>query len=141
MTTNTKQTTINHYENDPITTSGVRISCPLYIDLTTAQRKQLLNAVREAAHATVDTPVHSQSGIVVATTTGGLNKIESYLGASIDILRSSTLFQRGGINADLLLRLQLATGVEIVSVKEIEAALKSRIAQVKAFVNDNQFPT
>jgi hypothetical protein len=139
MTVATKQTTLNHYTNDPVTPSGVRISCPLYIDLTTAQRKHLLNAVRDAAHATTDTPVHSQSGIVVSSTTGGLNKIESYLGVSIDILRSSTLFQRGGINADLLLRLQLATGVEIVSVKEIETALKSRIAQVKAFVVDNEF--
>jgi hypothetical protein len=133
------QTKLNHYTNDYTTQEGVRISLPLYIDLTTAQRKLLLNAVREVANATTEVNVHSLSGITVAHTNGGLSKVESYLGASLDVLRSGVLFQRGGIAADLLIRLQLATGVEIVSAKEIEAALKARISQVKAFVADNQF--
>jgi hypothetical protein len=138
MTATLTRTAINSSANDHVTNEGVRISCPLYIDLTTIQRKALLNAARELAESTTTTTPTTQSGISVATTNGGLTKLEHYLGCSFDILRGS-LFQRGGVPIDLVLRLQLATGVEVVSLKEIEAGIKNKIAVVKSFVEDNQY--
>ena len=138
MTATLTRTAINSSANDLVTTDGVRISCPLYIDCTTLQRKALLNAARELADSTVTVTPNTQSGISVATTSGGLTKLENYLGCSFDILRSS-LFQRGGVPIELVLRLQLATGVEVVSLKEIEAGIKTKIAVVKSFVEENQY--
>lgn len=134
----TRPTAINSSSNDYTTDSGVRISCPVYIDLNNNQRKELLNACRTVAHSSETVAVPSKSGISVATTVGGLNKLESYLGCSLDILRG-TLFQRGGLSADLVLKIQLATGVEIVPTKELEAALKSKATVIKAFIKDNPY--
>ena len=137
-TTTTRITHINSSSTDYTTNSGVRISSPVYIDLNNLQRKELLNACREVANATVDAPVHSQSGITVTHTTGGLNKLETYLGCSFDILRTA-LFQRGGIPAELVLKIQLATGLELVSLKEIEVALKAKAGVVKEYIAQHQY--
>ena len=130
--------TINNYLNDYTTQSGTRICTPLYLDIPTAQRKELLNAVRLKAHEMTSAPVKSQSGIAVETATGTLTAIEAFLGCSIDVLRS-VLFQRGGLAADLVLRLQAVSGVEVVSTKEIETALKARAKLVKDFEANNTF--
>jgi hypothetical protein len=132
-------TPINNFTNDYITDSGTRICTPLYLDLTTTQRKELLNAVRSKAAEMDTVSTNTRSGIAVATSVGNLSKIESYLGVSLELLRSGLLFQRGGLAADLVLKLQSVTGVEVVSLKEIEAAYKARIKLVKDFDAANQF--
>ena len=123
---------VNNYNNDYLTQSGVRICTPLFIDLTNSQRKQLLNAVREVSTKTNITETRTQSGIRVETNSGAMNSVELYLGTSIDLLRS-LLFTRGGLAVDLVLKLQEVTGLEMVSVKEIEAAMKTRINLVKNY--------
>ena len=132
-------TPINNYTNDYITDSGTRICTPLYLDLTTTQRKELLNAVRtKAAEMETVTP-RTKSGIAVATSVGNLSKIEAYLGVSLEILRSGVLFQRGGLAADLVLKLQEVGGIEVVSIKEIEAAYRARVKLIKDFDAINKF--
>lgn len=140
MTTSTlERLSVNNYQNDYITDSGTRICTPLYLDLTTTQRKELLNAVRTKATEMSSASTKTQSGIVVETSVGNLSKIEAFLGCTIEVLRS-VLFQRGGLSSDLVLRLQAVTGTEVVSVKEIEAAFKARIKLIKDFEAANQFP-
>ena len=92
-----------------------------------------LNAVRDLAHATVDTPIHSQSGIVTSHSVNNLSKITAFLGMDLSVLRS-VLFQRGGLTADLVLKLQIVTGIEVVSLKDIEAAYKAKAAIVKSLM-------
>ena len=137
-TTTAPRVSINSSANDYFTSSGVRISIPLYIDLTGAQRKELLNAAREVASRTTTSSVKSQSGISVETTTGGLTALEAFIGCSFDILRQS-LFSRGGVSADLVLRLQAVTGVECVSQKDIETAFKNKAGFVKSFMSSEKF--
>lgn len=134
----TRPQNLNAAHADYLTPSGVRVSCPVYIDAPIQARKTLLNAARSLAESFETTETHTQSGIRVATSTGGLSKLETYLGCSFDILRQN-LFQRGGISADLILKIQIATGVEVISVKEIEAGMKAKAALVKAYVNDNPY--
>jgi len=130
---------INNYTNDYTTQNGVRICTPIYLDLTNAQRKELLNAVRTASSQTTTTKTNTQSGITVETNNGSLNAVEAYLGTSVDLLRS-LLFQRGGLSVDLVLKIQQVSGLEIVSVKEIEAALKARASLVKSYSSNFPFP-
>jgi hypothetical protein len=134
MTTATPIPALNSAVNDYTTANGCRISTPLYLDPTSSDRKLWLNAVRDIAHATVDTPVHSQSGIVASHSVNNLNKITQYLGMDLGVLRS-VLFQRGGLSADLVIKLQIVTGIEVVTLKEIEAAYKAKVAVVKALMS------
>jgi hypothetical protein len=139
MTTTTNRiTSINSSQRDYTNSEGVRVCVPIYLDLTNLQRKTLLSAARSLATECADATPHTQSGIVVSNTTGGLNRLEAYLGCSFDLLRSA-LFQRGGLAADLVIKLQLATGVEVISLKEIEAGIKAKIALVKDYVAQNPF--
>ena len=112
---------------------------PVYIDITTNQRKELLNGVREAmtASPTQSTPT-SLSGIRVETVNGTAPDIESYLGMTVDILRN-VLFQRGGIEAGLLLRLQEVSGVTFVTDKDFQQAFKQRQDFVKGYIADNPY--
>jgi hypothetical protein len=130
---------LNNWQNDYTTLDGVRISTPTYLDLNQQQRKLLYSAVRSSieAHRNSSTP-RTVSGITVETAAGGSDSIESYLGITVENLRS-VLFSRGGVDITLLLRLQLATGLEVVPVAELEKAYKARIALVKSYVKDNQF--
>ena len=124
---------INAAANDYTNKNGVRISLPVYIDITTNQRKELLNGVREAmtASPTLSAPT-SMSGIRVETVNGTQPDIESYLGMTVDILRN-VLFQRGGIEAGLLLRLQEVSGVTFVTDKDFQQAFKQRQEFVKGY--------
>jgi hypothetical protein len=126
---------LNSWANDYNTEDGVRISCPLYIDIPNSQsgRKALFNALRAAVEAekTVATP-KTQSGISVLTAASASTSIESKIGISVENARS-ILFSRGGLDVTLLLRLQAVTGLEVCPVSEIEKALKNRIKQIKEF--------
>lgn len=145
MTTTTKEKpdlhrSINHAGYDHMTEEGVRISTPLYIDLTTAQRKEILSAIRQrlvesGQNRTPDT----ESGIKVTTMGTSQSEIETYLGMAIDVLRG-VLFQRGGIEYTLVLRLQSVAGIEYVSAKDIQTAFKKRTDLIKEYAQHNLFP-
>lgn len=124
------------YTND----QGVRLSLPLYVDLTTAQRKDLFNQIRTVASQTHPLPQQTRtiSGLVVENAASGTASVEQYLGMTLDILRT-VMFQRGGIPIDLVLRLQAVAGVEYISIGQIKAALTQRKNQVEQFITDNPF--
>ena len=114
------------YSNDT-----ARISLPCYIDITNSSRKALLNAVRQACYQPATSEAtRSISGISVQNSASRQSDIESFLGMSLDVLRT-VLFQRGGLAADLLFKLQSVAGVEYVSEKDLVAAFKARQAQIK----------
>ena len=115
------------------------ISAPLYANIDQETRKEWLNELRRLASATTVREVSSASGISTETATNADAGIESYLGLTIDTLRSAVLFQRGGIPLDMVLKLQSVTGIIAVTDKEIEAALKARFSDVKAFITDHAF--
>jgi hypothetical protein len=130
---------INSWQNDFVTTDGVRISTPTYIDLSQNQRKLLFSGVRSAieAHRSTSTP-KTASGIVVETAGIESSSVEQFLGITTNNLRS-VIFSRGGVDITLVLKLQAVTGIEVVPTAEIEAAYKARIALIKAFVKGNTF--
>ena len=138
MTTMTRPKPINAASNDYVTNDGVRISSPLYCDLTQQQRKALLNALRERVNnegLETRTP-NTTSGISVVTNSS-MSRIEEYLGMNVDTLRSSVLFQRGGLEISLLLRLQEITGLSFVTAKDIGAAFTSRKKLVSDYIANN----
>ena len=114
------------YSNDT-----ARISLPCYIDITNSHRKALLNAVRQACYQPATSEAtRSISGISVQNSASRQSDIESFLGMSLDVLRT-VLFQRGGLAADLLFKLQAVANIEYVSEKDLVAAFKARQAQIK----------
>jgi hypothetical protein len=137
MTTASYDTTrpINSWMNDYNTPDGIRISTPTYIDLSQNQRKLLFSGVRTAiaAHREVTTP-KTISGLTVETAGAVSSSIETFL----DNLRS-VIFSRGGVDLSLVLKLQAVTGIELVSVSELEKAYKDRIGLIKAYVKENSF--
>ena len=130
---------LNSASNDYTTKSGVRVCCPIYIDIPQETRKAWLNELRRLASATTVREVTSASGISTESATNADAGIESYLGLTLDTLRSSVLFQRGGIAIDMVLKIQSVTGIEAVSEKDIAAALKARAEDVKTFIADHAF--
>ena len=130
---------INSASVDPVSSTGVRISMPIYIDVPNTQRKELLNAVREVIAGGYSTrSTQSQSGLQVESATSSESDVESYLGLSIDNLRS-VLFSRGGLPLDLLLKIQSVAGIEVMSEKELYGAFKSRQAFVKDWIQEHSF--
>ena len=124
---------------DCITEHGARISTPLYIDLPITERKALFNAVREACNARTQVrDPKAASGIVVETASNDEAKVESFLGQTTESLRS-TLFGRGGIQLDLILKIQSVAGLEIVSVEDVKAAFAAKLAEVKNFVKTYEY--
>jgi hypothetical protein len=132
------QLRVNSALSDFINDSGVRISTPVYIDVPPVTRKQLYNDVRTAASKPVTNSVKSVSGITVEQFGSSQQAVETYLGCSVDVLRT-IMFQRGGIAADLLLKLQAVVGYEVVSVKDIDQAFKSKLGIVKEIVKNDTF--
>ena len=130
---------INSAQNDYTSKSGVRISVPVYIDITMQQRKDLLNGIRELVNSSrvVSTP-SSSSGLTVETTSNVESDVESYIGMSLDVLRG-VIFQRGGIEAGLLLRLQEVAGLSLVTDKDMTAAFKARHDLVKTYIQENPY--
>lgn len=139
MNTTTRPQPINSAANDYINTEGARISAPVYCDLTTTQRKLLLNGVREKVmEQEVTTKPATASGISVVTRNAGTTELETYLGLTTDVLRT-VIFQRGGIEISLLLRLQEVTGIEVVSQKDIAAAFTARKKQISDYLTSFPF--
>lgn len=125
---------LNSAANDYNNVNGVRVSTPTYIDLTIQQRKELLNAIRTlTASVTTTQTSTSHTGLQVETPTSSLSNVESYLGMNLDVLRTA-LFSRGGIPIDLCLKLQSATGIEFVSIKDITAAYKAKEKHIKDWI-------
>ena len=57
---------------------------------------------------------------------------------SLDVLRG-VIFGRGGLSIDLFLRLQEASGVEVVTEKELLSAMKSKTDHIKAYIKNHKF--
>ena len=133
--------TLNNSQNDFVSASGIRVSCPLYVDLPNNIRKQLLNGVRAKAAELImdDTQPQSISGITVSNSASLQPVIESYLGMGLDNLRNA-LFQRGGLEASLILKLEQVTGIEVLSPKDWAAAFKVKQTLVKDFSTSYPFP-
>lgn len=130
---------INSAANDYYNEDGTRFSLPFYLDLPNQKRKELLNAVRETIQLTTTTTseVPSLSGIKVESYTG--NSVEQYIGMDIAVLRG-VLFQRGGLPADLVLRIQAVTGASVVTEAELKKAFDTRKKKVLSYVTDNPPP-
>jgi hypothetical protein len=135
----TKPATLNSAANDYVSPNGVRVSAVLYLDPPiTPFRKAWLNAVRDAINNSVESTPVTQSGISVVTNTGNMSKVETFLGMTFDNLRGS-LFTRGGISADLVLKLQELTGIVAISPKEIQEGIKAKASLVTSYVKENTF--
>ena len=129
---------INAAVNDHVNDKQVRISLPCYIDLTTAQRKEILNAVRTVSSEMSTSSPNSMSGLKVETAVSAGPDVESYIGMTLDVLRG-VIFQRGGLEVSLVLRLQEVTGLEFVSAKDFTAAFKSRQDLIKSYTKEHPF--
>ena len=129
---------INSASNDFTNDEKVRISLPCYIDLTTLQRKELLNACREIGSRTVTESPATASGISVSTAVSAMPEVESYIGMTLDVLRGM-IFQRGGLEVSLVLRLQEVTGLEFVKAKDFTAAFKARQDIIKSYTKEHPF--
>ena len=130
---------LNTSSQDFITKSGVRISAPLYANIDQETRKQWLGELRRLASATTVRAVKSASGLTTETASSAESNIESFLGMTLDTLRSACLFQRGGIPVDLVLKPQSVTGIVSLTDKDVAAALKARADQVKAFIANHAY--
>ena len=95
-----------------------------------------MSELRRLASKTTVREVASASGISTESASSAESGIESYLGLTIDTLRSAVLFQRGGIPVDMVLKLQSVTGIIALTEKDVAAALKARTEDVKAFIAD-----
>lgn len=131
---------INRAANDYMCESGVRICVPVYIDPPTALRKDVLNQIREIAKAPLEATQQPDTitGIQVVSYSTRQPEIEAYLGMSLDNLRN-VLFQRGGLEVSLVLKLQQVTGIELVVDKDVTAAFKARQNLVKTFEKSYPF--
>lgn len=131
---------LNAAKNDYYTDKGVRVSTVLYVDVPNEIRKSLYSALRSKVEmeAFTATPA-TKSGITTVTAnSAALSKIEAYIGISMSVLRS-VIFARGGVALDLILRIQEATGLEVISAKELGAALDARKKQVVSYTKDYPF--
>ena len=131
---------INRHQNDYFCENGTRVCIPLYIDITTSLRKEILNAIRELANTPIEATQQPDSitGISVVSYSTHKPDIEAYLGMTIDNLRS-VLFSRGGLEVSLALKLQQVSGLDVVSDKDFTAAFKERQALVKNFQKEHPF--
>lgn len=131
---------LNSAATDYHSDDGVRFSIPFYLDVPTQKRKELLNGVRSAIDSrtyTSSTPA-SMSGISVESNTSD-KYVEQYIGMDLSILRS-VLFQRGGIPADLVLRLQAVSGVTVVTDADLKKAFDDKKKTVLSYTKDNPPP-
>ena len=136
----TERPVLNCAQMDYMTEEGVRLGLPLYVDLPTQKRKELLNGVRSVCSQQVvaEPPAGSIGGIKVAQSQSLQPKVEAFLGVSVDVLRT-ILFSRGGLQADLLFRLQEVTGLTYITEKDFAAAFKARQGQVKDYLKTQKF--
>lgn len=57
---------------------------------------------------------------------------------TVDNLRN-VMFARGGLNLDLVLRLQNVTGMEVITEKDISTAFTSKKKVISQWVKENEF--
>ena len=133
---------INRYQNDLTLENGTRICTPVYVDVSMANRKTFLNEIRQRASEPIEATSQPDSvtGIQVVNYSTAQPAIEAYLGMSIDILRNC-LFQRGGLEISLVLKLQEVTGIILITEKDLAAAFKLKHGLVKSFSKDYPFHT
>jgi hypothetical protein len=104
--------------------NGCAISCPFYINPTSDQTKQLLNAFRriktqQLIELGFNTETTSKSGIVVDTAVKPpTTPIEEELGMNEEALRY-VLFGRQGIQERLFIKLQRLTGVYLITRQQV----------------------
>ena len=131
---------LNRAANDHMNDGGTRISCVLYIDPpSTSIRKAWLNEVRTIASQPheVSQP-QSMSGISVVSYGNRQPEVEAFLGQSLDNLRAN-LFTRGGIQPELVFKLQALTGIIAVSEKDLTAAFDAKKKQAKELMKGISF--
>ena len=140
MTTATYEP-LNSSKLDYYTADGVRVSMPVYLDLPNQRRKELLNGVRNKLQSQTlsEKSPSSMSGIKVQSHGVYDNSIEKYIGMDLACLRG-VLFQRGGLPADLVLRLQAVSGVEVISDADIKKAFDHRKKTTVSYTKDNMVP-
>ena len=129
---------LNHYSHDHILENGVRCSTPLYIDLTPTQRKELFNILRETCKQQGGNSVSPTTGLEVVSYATKQPEVEAFLGMTLDVLRG-VIFQRGGLQIDLVLRIQAVTGLVLITEKDIAAAFKKKTDAVKSYIKEFQF--
>ena len=78
------------------------------------------------------------SGIQVIASSSAQAEVETYLGMTVDNLRN-VMFARGGLNLDLVFRLQNVSGIEVVTEKDISTAFTSKKKVISNWVSENQF--
>lgn len=124
----TAELIINRYGQTTPTSiqeNGCAISTPFYINPTTDQTKQLLNAFRNIKQRQLlelgyNNQASTKSGLVVATAiTPPQTPIEEELGMNEEALRY-VLFGRQGIQERLFIKLQRLTGVYLITREQIE---------------------
>ena len=131
---------LNRAGNDYINSEGVRISCPLYIDPpSTSIRKQWLNAVRDiASQPHEQSQPNTMSGISVVAYGNRQPEVETFIGMDLDKLRAS-LFTRGGIQPELVFKLQALTGIIAVTEKDLDTAFNARKKLAKDLIKSLKF--
>ena len=130
---------LNGAGRDFYSSSGSRICMPIYVDVPHTLRKAWLNVLRDMCSTMMTSTPSTISGLQVDTASNSTSDVESYLGMSLDTLRTAVLFQRGGLPIDLVLKLQHLTEVEAVTDKELVAAFRNRQSDVKVFIQENPF--
>ena len=125
QTTSTEYQVINSSKHDYYNEKGVRVSLPVYADVPTDLRKQLLNGVRSAHDASSFSQRDTNTISNITVSTANQSNVEAYIGMKLEVLRS-VLFQRGGLPLDLVLRLQEVSGIEVLTPKELTAVFDTR---------------
>lgn len=131
------QNRYHQYTPTAITSDGVGISCPVYINLTNDQSKALLNEFRNVvARQRIEMgfnpkPVGSSLGELAVETAvlPPQSQAEVDLGMSEESLRYA-LFNKGGIAERIVLKLQEITGLTFVTsaqVAEVQSLWLSHI--------------
>ena len=109
--------------------NGQSVSSPVYINLTTEVKKDILNRFREIktrqqVEAGYNPVTTSKSGVsVIDNTKAPLTPIEHELGMDEHNLRLS-LFIRNGLPEVQVMKLQKATGLQLVTRQMIEQTQK-----------------
>lgn len=139
----------NRYQQKTPTTiqeSGLAISTPIYINPTTDQTKQLLNAFRTVKQKQLleigyETQTVTPGGLVIETASAPpLTPIEQELGMNEEGLRQ-VLFSRQGIPERLIMKLQRTTGVYVVTRAQIEETFTAWLDHLYSDSNNNATTT
>ena len=129
-----------------VTSSGLAISVPVYLNLTEDQNKQMLNAFRELVRKQRidmgydDSPKSIGSLMVETKTTPPQTPAEEALGMSVESLRYA-IFGKGGTAERLILKLSDLTGVQVVSREEIETVQRLWLDEFYTSTNDRSRTT